>query len=315
MFWWPVNLASLDLNLLKVLDALLKTESVSKSAQKLNVTQSAVSHALKRLRDLFDDPLLVRDGSTMRASAKAVALREPLERAMSGIHALMTSATDFDPQTSPRVFRLAMSDAMTLEGLPGILRLVRREAPNADILVETAGPTDRCRLLLEEKADLALGVFPVVADSLRSEELYRDELICIADASNPRLKNGTLTLQAFLDSPHVTVSPNSDAGIQLDDILQSMGMTRRIVTSVPHYLALPSLVAGTDLVAHSRRMLIDLFRSAGGLAMMPVPVPFTVPELVFMQVWHARQDYDAAQIWLRGIVRRALARDAAQVSK
>jgi len=310
-----MNLASLDLNLLKVLDALLKTESVSASARRLNVTQSAVSHALKRLRDLFEDPLLVREGGVMRASPKATALREPLERAMSNIHALMTSTSDFDPLTSRRVFRLAMSDAMTLEGLPGILRLLRREAPNADLLVETGGPVHSCRLLAEEKADLALGVFPSVPEGLRCEDLYRDELICIADASNPRLKNGTLTLQAFLDSPHVTVSPNSDSGIQLDDILQSMGMSRRIVTSVPHYLALPSLVAGTDLVAHSRRMLIELFRPAGRLVAMPVPVPFAVPELVFMQVWHVRQDYDAAQIWLRGVVRRALAHEATQVSK
>ncbi|MDB5545261.1 MAG: hypothetical protein JWO64_2410, partial [Hyphomicrobiales bacterium] len=140
-----MNLATLDLNLLKALDALLRTESVSKSAQRLNVTQSAVSHALKRLRDIFGDPLLVRDGALMRATARAQALRAPLERAMGDIEALLTSVRGFDPASSQRVFRLAMSDAMTVEGLPSIVQLVRREAPNVDILVETGGPVHSCR--------------------------------------------------------------------------------------------------------------------------------------------------------------------------
>ena len=97
-----MNLATLDLNLLKVLHALLKTESVSKAADRLHVTQSAVSHALKRLREIFRDPLLVRDGALMRASPRALALKEPLERAISDIHALMTLASDFDPARSRR---------------------------------------------------------------------------------------------------------------------------------------------------------------------------------------------------------------------
>jgi DNA-binding transcriptional LysR family regulator len=302
-----VTLATLDFNLLKVLDALLRTQSVSRAAEDLNVTQSAVSHALRRLRDIFGDPLLVREGAVMKASARALALRDPLERAMSDIHALMTASSHFDPALSHRLFRLAMSDAMTVEGLPSIVKFVRREAPNVDIRVETGGPVHSCRLLLEDKADLALGVFPSVPDGLKGEELYRDELVCIVDRANPRLRNGQLSLQAFLDLPHVTVAPSSDSGVQLDDILRAMGYSRRIVASVPHYLAIPSLISGTDLIAHSRRKLLDVFRSASGLVMLPVPVPFPVPDLVFAQVWHEREDLDAGQQWLRGLVSRALA--------
>ncbi|MDB5508158.1 MAG: hypothetical protein JWL93_627 [Hyphomicrobiales bacterium] len=304
-----MNLATLDFNLLKTLDALLETESVSRTAAKLNVTQSAVSHTLKRLREQFDDPLLVREGAVLRATARARTLREPLERAMSDIHALMTTMSAFDPATAARSFRLAMSDAMTVEGLPSIIRLVRREAPNVDLLVETGGPLNSIRLLLEDVADVALGVFPSVPDPLRPEELYRDQLVCIADGDNPKLRGGRLDFEAFLHSPHVTVAQSSDSGIQLDDILRAMGLSRRIVASVPHYLAIPSLISGTDLVAHSRRKLIEVFRSANRLAVMPVPVPFDVPDLVFMQVWHPRQDFDRGQIWLREIIRRALRED------
>lgn len=304
-----MNLATLDLNLLKVLDALLKTGSVSKAADRLHVTQSAVSHALKRLRDIFQDPLLVREGAVMRVSARGLALCEPLERAMVDIHALISVAADFDPAHSRRTFRLAMSDAMTVEGLPSLVQLVRREAPGIDILVETGGPVHSCRLLMDDKADLALGVFPSAPHGLRRQELYRDELVCIVDRSNPRLADGALGAQAYLQSPHVTVSASSDSGIQLDDILRSMGMARRIVASVPHYLAIPALIAGTDLVAHSRRKLLEVFRSSQDLMVVPIPVPFPVPELVFELVWHERHMLDQGQIWLRGIVARALSQE------
>lgn len=302
-----MSLASLDLNLLKALEALLTTESVSKAAAKLNVTQSAASHALARLRILFNDPLLVRVGPAMHASAKAIELRAPLERAMSDIQALMATAREFEPRSARRVFRLAMSDAMAVEGLPRIVRLVRQEAPGVDIVVETGGPVRSSRLLIDDMADVALGVFPAIPAELNSEELYRDQLVCIIDKDNPRLRRGRLSLKAFLDSPHVTVGQSSDSGIQLDDILQAMGMTRRIVASVPHYLAVPSLISGTDLVAHSRRKLINVFRSSAGLMVMPVPVPFPVPDLVFMQVWHTRRQHERAHVWLRDVVRRALA--------
>jgi hypothetical protein len=108
------------------------------------------------------------------------------------------------------------------------------------------------------------------------------------------------------------VTPSSDTGIRLDEILNSMGMRRRIVASVPHYLAIPSLIGGTDLLAHSRRELLNVFRAASELVSLPVPVPFVVPDLVFSHVWHARQDLDRGQIWLRDAVNRALNRMGAE---
>ncbi len=255
---------------------------------------------------IFNDPLLVREGVGMRTSAKALALKDSLERAMSECHALLTSANLFDPGKSSRVFRLAMSDAMTVEGLPRIVQIVRRDAPNIDFIVETGGPVHSCSLLVEDKADLALGVFPSLPGGLRSRELYRDQLVCIADRNNPRLRKGRLSFAAFLAAPHVTVTPSSDTGIQLDEILNAMGMRRRIVARVPHYLAIPSLIGGTDLLAHSRRKLLNVFQAGSELVSLPVPVPFAVPDLVFSQVWHARQDLDRGQIWLRETIDRAL---------
>jgi DNA-binding transcriptional LysR family regulator len=116
------------------------------------------------------------------------------------------------------------------------------------------------------------------------------------------LTQGRLSFESFLAAPHVTVSPSSDSGIQLDDILRAMGFDRRIVASVPHYLAIPPLIAGTDLIAHSRRKLVDVFRSSKRLHIMPVPVPFEVPDLVFAQVWHGKYRHDGAHSWLRSVI-------------
>jgi DNA-binding transcriptional LysR family regulator len=301
-----MNLSSVDLNLLKVLHALLDTLSVSRAAGRLNVTQPAVSHALKRLRELFRDPLIVRRGAGMEPTAAALQLKDPLAALIAGTQSLLTIANRFDPARDARTFRLAMSDAMTIEALPKIVAAIRARAPLVNLVVERGGPLYSCDLLINDRADLALGVIPKLPHALRSRELYRDELVCIADRGNRFLKRGRLSLEAFLSCPHVTMGESSDSGIQLDDILEAVGMTRRIVLTVPHYLAIPAAVVGTDLVSHSRRKLLRVLRATGNLVAMPVPVPFPVPDLVFSLVWHPRHELDAAHVWLRDLVLRAL---------
>ena len=179
---------------------------------------------------------------------------------LADIRSIVGSANVFDPAATPRTFRLSMSDAMSVEALPLIVRRIRREAPNIDLLISTSGPQDSCRRIADDEIDLAIGVFPRVPEELRSRELYRDTLICVADRHNRRLRDGRMELQAYLDSPHVTVARNRDTGIQVDEILDSMGIRRRIVVAVPHYLSIPSLIRGTDLVAHTRRRLLSVFR-------------------------------------------------------
>ena len=301
-----MKLSAVDLNLLKVLNALLETCSVSLAASQLNLTQPAVSHALRRLRDLFDDPILVRHGSAMEPTATALRLRAPLADIVAETQSLLTVGNRFDPKADSRTFRLAMSDAMTIEALPKIVRTIRVEAPFVDILVERGGAVHSCDLLMQDRADAALGVIPVITGNLHSRELYRDTLICIADRSNRFLKRGRLSLDAFLSCPHVTMAQNSDSGLQIDDILQTMGLRRRIAVTVPDYLAIPATIAGTDLVAHSRRKLLEILSTTGDLVAVPIPVPFAVPELVFSLAWHPRCELDTAHAWLRALISRVL---------
>ena len=295
-----MNLNSVDLNLLVAFDALMTERSVSRAAGKLGVTQPAVSHALKRLRYLFKDEILLRGPHGMQPTGRALSLLPGIQSVLADIRSMVSTGNVFDPATTSRTFRLSMSDAMSVEALPLIVRRVRCEAPNVDFVIGTSGPQESCRRIADDDIDLAIGVFPHVPKELLSRELYRDALICVADKRNKRLKNGRMELEAYLDSPHVTVARNRDTGIQVDEILDSMGIPRRIVVAVPHYLSVPSLIRGTDLVAHTRQRLLSVFKMSSGLTVFPVPM--NVPELEFIQIWHKRYEGDPGHRWLRDLV-------------
>ncbi|MFN3348650.1 LysR family transcriptional regulator [Pseudorhodoplanes sp.] len=305
-----MNLRSIDLNLLVAFDALVSEQSASKAAAKLGVTQPAVSHALKRLRDLFKDELLVRGPHGMQPTGRALSLHPQVQSVLADIRSIVSSGAEFEPATTERTFRLSMSDAMSVEALPSIVRRIRREAPRIDLVISTSGPQESCQRIADDEIDLAIGVFPHVPKDLFARELYRDTLICVADKRNPRLKNQTMTLQDYLESPHVTVARFRDTGIQVDEILDSMGIPRRIVVAVPHYLSIPSLIRGTDLVAHTRRRLLSVFRLTSDLVVFPVPLPMPVPELEFIQIWHKRYEGDPGHRWLRDLVLDAVRRKA-----
>jgi DNA-binding transcriptional LysR family regulator len=301
-----MNLNTVDLNLLVVFDALVSERNVSRAAERLGVTQPAVSHALKRLRHLFKDDLLTRGPNGMQPTGRALSLHPGVQSVLAEVQSIVSTGTVFDPATTSRTFRVSMSDAMSVEVLPMVVRHLRREAPNIDLVISTSGPQDSCRRLVDDEVDLAIGVFPHVPKDFGCGTLYRDELVCIADRRNRRLKNGRMELQAYLDSPHVTVARNRDSGIQVDEILDSMGIARRIVVAVPHYLSVPALIRGTDLVALSRKRLLSVFQRSSELVVFPVPLPMKVPELEFIQIWHKRYEGDPSHLWLRDLVLRAV---------
>jgi DNA-binding transcriptional LysR family regulator len=297
-----VNLNAVDLNLLIAFDALVAERSVSRAAARLGVTQPAASHALKRLRYLFKDELLARGPHGMQPTGRALSLHPAVQSVLAEIHSIVRTGHAFEPAKTSRTFRLSMSDAMSVEALPSIARRIRREAPNIDLTISTSGPQESCRRIADDEIDLAIGVIPHVPKDLASREFYRDTLICVADKRNKRLKKGRMDLQDYLDSPHVTVARDGDTGIQVDEILDSMAIPRRIAITVPHYLSVPSLIRGTDLVAHTRQRLISVFRMSSDLIVFPVPLPMKVPELEFIQVWHKRYEGDPGHRWLRDLV-------------
>jgi DNA-binding transcriptional LysR family regulator len=301
-----MNLKSVDLNLLVAFDALMSIRSVSRAAAKLGITQSALSHALKRLRVMFGDPLMQRGPRGMEPTERALSLQHPIKDILANIQSVISTKLTFDPAITKRTFKLSMSDAMSVEALPLIVRKLRKTAPNIDLLVTTSGPKDACNRIINDEVEIAIGVFPHVQPGLLRCELYRDELICVADKNNPLLRRGRMTEKAYLASPHVTVAPNLDSGVQLDEILEAMGVNRRVVATVPHYISLPALIRGTDLVALSRLRLVNVLRSSSNLIVFPIPAPIRVPVLSFEQIWHARHERDQGHRWLRDLISDAV---------
>ena len=297
-----MNLKSIDLNLLVAFDALMSERSVSRAAAKLGITQSAVSHALKRLRIMFGDPLMRRGSRGMEPTERALSLQQPVKGVLANIHSIISTKLAFDPATTKRTFKLSMSDAMSVEALPLIVRKLRKHAPNIDLLVTSSGPKDACARIINDEVEIAIGVFPHVQPELLRRELYRDELICVADKNNPLLRRGRMDEKSYLASPHVTVAPNLDSGVQLDEILVAMGLNRRVVAIVPHYIALPALIRGTDLIGHTRLRLVNVLRSSSNLVVFPIPARIRVPELSFEEIWHARYEDDPGHRWLRELI-------------
>ncbi len=297
-----MNLRSVDLNLLVTFDALLAERNVSRAAGKLGMTQSALSHALGRLRVVFGDPLLKRGPRGMEPTDRALALRQPLKDALADIHSIINSKVAFDPASASRTFRLSMSDAMSVEALPLIVRRLRKQAPNINLRVTSCSRREAYAQIENDDVDMAIGVFPQLPRGLLHEELYKDKLVCVADKNHPLIKRGRMDRKAYLACPHVTVAPNSDSGIQLDDIFAAMGLVRRVVATVPHYIAVPALIRGTDLIANTRRRLVETLRESSGLVVFPIPMKIQIPDLSFRQIWHRRYDGDSGHRWLRDLI-------------
>ena len=203
------NLRDLDLNLLVILDVLLAERHVSRTAARLEMSQPAVSHALKRLRHLFADPLLVRAGSQLRPTPFALEIGENLHEALAAIRKTMRRDDKFVPSTVRRTFKLAMSDYGAFIFLPGILSHLRRFAPNTDLIVVTGTREEQIERLISGELDLAIGVFPAVPPTVRTSRLFAEQFACLLDRHN-RFCKGPFTLESYLNSPHLLVSVRGD---------------------------------------------------------------------------------------------------------
>ncbi|MEW9306312.1 LysR substrate-binding domain-containing protein [Labrys neptuniae] len=294
------NLAGIDLNLLTVLEALLAERHVSRAALRLNKSQPAVSHALARLRTLLDDPLLTRQGGSLRPTARALEIQPHLTEALDRMRHLLTPA-GFDPSRERRTFRLAMSDYGAAVLLPRLVPLLRAEAPHSDLLVTQAGREAMAAQILDGEIDLAFGVFPDLGEQLAQALLFEDHYVCLADGSGLP-PPGRLDLPSYLARPHALVALRADVENEIDRTLAALGHKRRICLTLPHWGVAPRLIAGTDIILTVARGILPPSIEAGGLRLFEPP--FTLPAVPFTQIWHPRRRGDPAHQWLRERIAR-----------
>ncbi|MFC0512325.1 LysR family transcriptional regulator [Asaia spathodeae] len=289
------DIRTLDLNLLRALDMLLEEGSVTRTAERLGVTQPAVSNMLTRLRDHFGDPLLVRTQRGMTPTTRALDLVSPLKRILCEISTLCQPDA-FDPVSASFVVSVAATDyALQVVLLPFIARL-RHEAPGITVAVY---PLHDCRLqeqLEKGQLDMALITPETCPPDMLSLTLFHEEYICAARKNHPDA-NGQMTLDQYCAADHIIVSYE---GGQLcgatDRQLKALGRRRRVALSVPNFLALPELLLKTDLITMAPRRLLLGRRD---LALFPPPSPLTVPGFDKILAWHCRTDSDPRYRWVR----------------
>jgi len=220
------SLRGIDLNLLVVLDALLVERHVSRAAVRLNMSQPAVSHALARLRQLFNDPLLIRRNGQLVPSAKAHQIAPTLTAALHRMHDVL-GPCGFDPAGETRTFRLAMSDYGSAIVLPGLLRMLRSTAPGIDLVITQASREMMLRQILDGECDLAVGVFPDLPERIEASQLFAETFACLADRDGLRGGDG-LDIEDYVARPHMLVAMKDEPNAGIDAALRAIGHHRRL---------------------------------------------------------------------------------------
>jgi DNA-binding transcriptional LysR family regulator len=292
------DLRRIDLNLLLALHALLSEKHVTRAALRLHRSQPAVSHALAQLRIIFNDPLLLRRGTRMALTPRALELVRPLEDALRGLSMLL-HARSFDPASATRRFRLAASDFGAHVILPRLMQRLRAEAPGIDIAITQSSRGAMVAQLLDGEIDLAVGVFPDVPSDIALRTLFDERFVSVADRTTLP-PAGDLPLDAWLARPHVVVSMRPDADNDVEDALTAQGLRRRIALVLPHWRASTEVLMGTDLMLTVASRTLDRVPRSRGLKTFAPPLP--LPAFAFQQAWHAQRNAEPAQVWLRDLV-------------
>ena len=290
---------ALTLQLLHTLDVLLRTRSVSRTADELGQTQSAVSVSLRRLREVLNDPLLVRSGSHLVPTTRALAMEPRLAQLLAEMGQMLRNNTGFSPETSTRQFTLATADCMQSFFLPLLVRHLRVVAPNIQLRLRPLTAQFDFSVALEEGAlDAVVGNWPNPPAHLRQRMLIEDRMICLMRPGHPLADRDALDLATYLQLDHVAPEPFlSNTPGPVDGALAQLGVKRHIAVTVPEFGLASYLVADSDLVftssSHYGQHYADL------LGLLSVDAPAELEPMRFYLLWHDCAQLDPASVWLR----------------
>jgi DNA-binding transcriptional LysR family regulator len=279
---------------------LMRHRKATVVAARLGLTQSAISHALGRLRDVFGDPLFRRRPNGLEPTARALALEPRIAGIIALSHEALELDRTFNPGTAEGVFRLAAHDYESSVLAGPLTDVLRREAPGMRLSVRAAARRDALELLTDGRLDVAVGYFPGLSETFVAEPLYRENYAVVMRRGHPRAKR-RLDLSAYLACSHVLVSIAGDFDGVVDQIIARNGHKRRVVVALPSFLPALAAVADTDLVATVPRRLAERHEKRFGLAVRKPPL--AIRDFVVATLLHRRMSEDPAIAWLRGKIR------------
>jgi DNA-binding transcriptional LysR family regulator len=296
------NLRRVDLNLLVTLEALLTERNVTRAARRLHLSQPSVSIQLRKLREMFSDPLLSPVAGGMVPTTRGQALLEPVRAALAGMRAILQKQPRFDPATAGITWQIAAADYAEYAILLPLLTRLRASAPGVRIAIREASHSRMIKQLDSGAIDLGFMALDAPPERSHHRILFKEGYLLVARKGHPGLR-GKLTLPLLSQLDYVVVSPDGGGfrGIT-DSILESRGFSRRVVLSVPHFLFVPEVLARTDLVAMLPSRLIS--KRSRGLQILTPPV--VIPPYDMAMIWHERSHADPAHSWLREQVTRAV---------
>ncbi len=294
-----MNLRTIDMNLLVIFDALMHERHVSRAADRVGLSQPAASSALSRLRHLFDDDLLVRNGNTMEPTARALDLAERITPILREVGRLMEDDGTFDPSTSAARFQLRLSDLLLLLIMPALAGRVEHAAPGMAMEVQHLSPSDTVDALVNDSLDLAISTQLITPAAIVEQRLFGGRMVCVHRKGHPHV-DGQVTLQTFLALKHVRVAQNPLDDRFVDKQLADLGIERQIGLTVPHWLPVPAIIGKTDLIAVMTERHAGHFKDSHGLEF--VDAPFDGANFHWSLYWHKRHNANPAHRWLRGVI-------------
>ncbi|HEX3884043.1 MAG TPA: LysR family transcriptional regulator [Stellaceae bacterium] len=318
-----VHIGSLDLNLLRVFDALIEARSATRAGERLGLSQSAISHALARLRYVLKDELFVRGSDGMQATARAAEIAPRLRQGLLQLE-LALAPTDFSPANTDRRFTFTCTEYAGAVVLPALVARMRVEAPSAEVRVlpSNLGVADSLRA---GRADLAIGSYRRLPEWAAAESLMRDTRVWVIGADHPAA-NQEMTLERLAALPHLVISATgederaidgyvtehglermvtrSDAGV-LQGVLAARGLRRTVAVTTPHFLAALVAISQSDIAALLPRRLAEAFKKRFRLKLIDPPYPS--PSFEVQSIWHREFGEQAALVWVRKILREVTA--------
>jgi DNA-binding transcriptional LysR family regulator len=304
-----MNISKIDLNLLIYLDVLLREKNVTRAASQLNITQPAMSNGLKRLRTLFNDPILVRTSDGMVPTERARTLAPSIRKILLELEEALQGEEEFSEHNSQRVFRIMASDYAASTLIPTLLKKLNQVAPNVTLDIMT--PSDVTFHDVEAgKIDMAINRFDELPQSFHQKAIWRDSFSCLLSADNPVV--GKFNLNTYLDTKHVWVSKTGfGVGVGMDpkdvqklgwvdEALARLGKKRDIKVFTRNYHVAMQLAYEDNLIATLPTKAAMLHKNDKNFTI--IKPPFEIPEIELKMIWSPLLHHDASHIWFRQLV-------------
>lgn len=294
-----MDLRQIDLNLLVIFNQLLRDRRVSTAADKLGLSQPAVSNALKRLRVLLKDDLFVRTARGMEPTPYAMHLVEPIGYALGTLESALNQRDTFTPQTSDRVFTISLTDIGEIYFMPTLMDSLSKLAPHVRIKTLRHNEGHLRDDMASGEVDLAVGLLPSLTTGFFQRRLFKQRYVCMFRKGHP-IAHPPITLAQYKSLPHVGVTSANTGHGEIDEWMQKKGVERQMRLQVPHFVAVGHILQNSDLIATVPERLAQ--RCEGPFQLVSSPLPIKLPDIAIHLFWHSKYNRDPANMWLRQVM-------------